>query len=55
MIEHGITSQLLAPGMLQQNGVTERRNRTLLDMVRSMMSFAQLPDSFLGYAMETAA
>ena len=54
MIEHGITSQLLAPGMPQQNGVSERRNRTLLDMVRSMMSFAQLPDPFWGYAVETA-
>ena len=55
MIEHGITSQLLAPGISQQNGVSERRNRTLLDMVRSMMSFAQLPNSFWGYAVETAA
>ena len=54
MIEHGIRSQLSAPGMPQQNGVSERRNRTLLDMVRSMMSFAQLPDPFQGYAVETA-
>ncbi|KAA0067110.1 gag/pol protein [Cucumis melo var. makuwa] len=38
----------------QQNGVSERRNRTLLDMFRSVMSFAQLPDSFWGYALETA-
>ena len=53
MIEHGITSQLLAPGMPQQNGVSERRNRTLLDMVRSMMSFAQLPDSFWEYVVVT--
>ena len=55
MIEHGVTSQLSAPGIPQQNGVSERRNRTLLDMVRSMMSFAQLPDLFWGYAVETAA
>ncbi|TYJ96908.1 gag/pol protein [Cucumis melo var. makuwa] len=34
------------PGTPQQNGVSERRNRTLLDMVRSMMSYAQLPTSF---------
>ena len=39
----------------QQNGVAERRNRTLLDMVRSMMSHATLPISFWGYALETAA
>ncbi|KAA0067938.1 gag/pol protein [Cucumis melo var. makuwa] len=48
MIEHGIQSQLSAPGTPQQNGVSERRNRTLLDMVRSMMSYAQLPSSFWG-------
>ncbi|KAL0394367.1 UNVERIFIED_CONTAM: hypothetical protein Slati_4402900 [Sesamum latifolium] len=39
----------------QLNGVAERRNRTLLDMVRSMMSFTELPPSFWGYALETAA
>ncbi|KAA0035676.1 gag/pol protein [Cucumis melo var. makuwa] len=53
LIKYGIQSQLSAPSTLQQNGVSERRNRTLLDMVRSMMSFAQLPDSFWGYALET--
>ncbi|GJY46209.1 retrotransposon protein, putative, ty1-copia subclass [Tanacetum coccineum] len=37
------------------NGVAERRNRTLLDMVRSMMCRATLPISFWGYALETAA
>ena len=37
------------------NGVSERRNRTLLDMVRSMMSFSKLPISLWGYALETAA
>ncbi|KAJ8499784.1 hypothetical protein OPV22_010336 [Ensete ventricosum] len=39
----------------QLNGVSEMRNHTLLDMVRSMMSFANLPVSFWGYALETAA
>jgi len=53
--EEGIFSQLTAPGTPQQNGVSERRNRTLLDMVRSMMSYSSLPDSFWGYALETAA
>src|SRR6266536_808970 len=33
----GIVSQLTPPGTRQRNGVSERRNRTLLDMVRSMM------------------
>ncbi|KAA0049866.1 gag/pol protein [Cucumis melo var. makuwa] len=45
---------LLTPGTPQQNGISERRNRTLLDMVRSMMSYTQLPSSFWGYAVETA-
>ncbi|KAA0066545.1 gag/pol protein [Cucumis melo var. makuwa] len=44
---------LLTPGTLQQNGVSERRNRTLLDMVRSMMSYAQFPSSFWRYEVET--
>ncbi|KAA0051846.1 retrotransposon protein, putative, Ty1-copia subclass [Cucumis melo var. makuwa] len=44
----------LSPGTPQQNGVSERRNQTLLDMVRSMMSYTHLPNSFWGYAMQTA-
>ena len=50
----GIVTQLSTPGTPQLNGVSERRNRTLLDMVRSMMSFADLPVSFWGYALNTA-
>ncbi|KAL4291322.1 hypothetical protein GQ457_14G016260 [Hibiscus cannabinus] len=53
--ECGIVSQLTPPGMPQWNGVSERRNRTLLDMVRPMMSHTNLPTSFWGYALETAA
>jgi hypothetical protein len=49
-----IVPQLTPPGMPQWNGVSERRNRTLLDMVRSMMSQTDLPLSFWGYALETA-
>ena len=44
--EHGILSQFSALGTPQQNGVAEIRNRTLLDMVRSMMSLSTLPLSF---------
>ena len=36
------------------NGVSERRNQTLLDMVRSMMGFAGLPISVWGYALKSA-
>ena len=41
-----IVPQLTPPGTPQRNGVSERRNRTLLDMVRSMMSLTDLPLSF---------
>ena len=51
----GIVPQWTPPGTPQWNRVSERRNRTLLDMVRSMMSQADLPISFWGYALETAA
>ncbi|KAK8534679.1 hypothetical protein V6N12_057323 [Hibiscus sabdariffa] len=53
--ECGIVSQLTPPGTPQWNGVSERRNRTLLDMVRSMMSHTDLRTSFWGYALETIA
>ncbi|KAK8697828.1 hypothetical protein V6N13_113963 [Hibiscus sabdariffa] len=53
--ECGIISQLTPPGTPQWNGVSERINRTLLDMVRSMMIHTDLPTSFWGYALETAA
>nr|GEU43176.1 hypothetical protein [Tanacetum cinerariifolium] len=39
----------------QNNKVSERKNRTLLDMVRSMMSQTTLPKSFWDYALKTAA
>nr|GFD33334.1 retrotransposon protein, putative, Ty1-copia subclass [Tanacetum cinerariifolium] len=37
----------------QQNGVSERRNRTLLNMVRSMFNLTTLPLSFWDYALES--
>jgi hypothetical protein len=46
----GLLSRLYTP---QWNGVSERRNRTLLDMVRSMMSQTDLLLSFWDYAFET--
>ena len=52
--DNGILSQWTPPYTPQHNGVSKRRNRTLLDMVRSMMSDSELPKSFWGYALETA-
>ncbi|GJW78729.1 retrotransposon protein, putative, ty1-copia subclass [Tanacetum coccineum] len=53
--DHGIIAHRTPPYTSQHNGVSERRNRTLLDMVRSMMSQTTLPKSFWDYALETAA
>ncbi|GJW28492.1 retrotransposon protein, putative, ty1-copia subclass [Tanacetum coccineum] len=47
--------KLTPPRTPQLNGVAERRNRALLDMIRSMMCQETLPISFWGYALETAA
>ncbi|KAJ9553210.1 hypothetical protein OSB04_017255 [Centaurea solstitialis] len=55
LMECGIVSQLTPLYTPQMNGVSERRNRTLLDMVRSMMCRSSLPVSFWGHALETAA
>ncbi|GJY89640.1 retrotransposon protein, putative, ty1-copia subclass [Tanacetum coccineum] len=53
--DHGIIAHRTPPYTPQHNGVSERRNRTLLDMVRSMMSQTTLPKSFWDYALETVA
>ena len=50
---HGICAQYTMPDTPQQNGVVERRNRTLMDMVRSMMSNSSLPISLWMYALNT--
>nr|GEW90336.1 hypothetical protein [Tanacetum cinerariifolium] len=53
--DHGIIAHRTLPYTPQHNGVSERRNRTLLDMVRSMMSQTTLSKSFWDYALETVA
>nr|GEY07479.1 hypothetical protein [Tanacetum cinerariifolium] len=53
--DYGIITRRTPPYTPQHNRVLERRNRTLLDMVRSMMSQTTLPNSFWDYALETAA
>ncbi|GJR11926.1 retrotransposon protein, putative, ty1-copia subclass [Tanacetum coccineum] len=49
-----VLNQLTPPYTSQHNGVFERRNRTLLDMVRSMMNLTTLSLSFWDYALESA-
>ncbi|GJW20795.1 retrotransposon protein, putative, ty1-copia subclass [Tanacetum coccineum] len=48
------TDQYTPPYTPQHNGVFERRNRTLLDMVRSIMNLITLSSSFWDYALEYA-
>ena len=50
-----IVSLLTSPGTPQHNGVSERHNHTLLDIVQSMMFLTDLPLSFWGYALEIVA
>ncbi|KAF7807931.1 Retrovirus-related Pol polyprotein from transposon TNT 1-94 [Senna tora] len=52
--EQGIVPQYTMPGSPDMNGVAERRNRTLLDMVRSMMSNSKLPIFLWREALKTA-
>ncbi|CAJ2667520.1 unnamed protein product [Trifolium pratense] len=51
----GITHEVTAPYTPQHNGLAERRNRTLLDMARSMIKQKNLPHMFWGEAVLTAA
>nr|GEZ37409.1 hypothetical protein [Tanacetum cinerariifolium] len=53
--DHGSIAHRTPPYTSQPNGVSERKNRTLLDMVRSMMSQTTLPKSFWDYVLKTAA
>jgi hypothetical protein len=53
--ENGIVVQYSMPGDPQQNGVAERRNRTLMNMVRSMLSYSTLPISLWMEVLKTIA
>ncbi|GJZ35632.1 retrotransposon protein, putative, ty1-copia subclass [Tanacetum coccineum] len=53
--EHRIIAHRTPPYTPQYNRVSERRNKILLDMVRSMMSQTTLPKSFWDYSLESAA
>ncbi|KAJ3693375.1 hypothetical protein LUZ60_008855 [Juncus effusus] len=52
--EHGIKRFLTAPYSPQQNGVAERKNRTILEMVRSMLKGKDMPKEFWAEAVQCA-
>nr|GEW79991.1 hypothetical protein [Tanacetum cinerariifolium] len=54
LMDYEIIAHHTPPYTPQHNGVSERRNITVLDMVRSMISQTTLPKSFWDYALETA-
>ena len=53
-LEAGIEHQLTAPYTPQQNRVSERRNRFIMEMTRCMLHEKSLPKSFWGEAANTA-
>nr|XP_034893821.1 uncharacterized protein LOC118033088 [Populus alba] len=44
--EHGIQRQLTTAYSPQQNGVAERKNRTIMNIVRSILTAKQIPKTF---------
>ncbi|GJU40842.1 retrovirus-related pol polyprotein from transposon TNT 1-94 [Tanacetum coccineum] len=52
--EKGISQNVLSPCTPKQNGVAERRNRTLIEAARTMINSAKLPRQFWGEAINTA-
>jgi len=52
--ENGIVHQLTMPQTPQQNGVSERKNRTIMNMVRYMLKEKNCPKEFWGDAVVCA-
>jgi transposase InsO family protein len=52
--EEGIKHEFSSPYTPQQNGVVERKNRTLLDTARTMLDEYKTPDRFWVEAINTA-
>jgi transposase InsO family protein len=52
--EEGIKHEFSSPYTPQQNGVVERKNRTLLDLARTMLDEYKTPDRFWAEAINTA-
>lgn len=53
--EEGIVHEVTTPYTPQHNGVAERRNKTILNMVRSMLGGRRFPKNLWGEAVSTSA
>ena len=51
----GIKHEYTIPKTPEQNGVSERMNRTLVEAVRSMLADSKLPHQFWAEALSTAS
>jgi transposase InsO family protein len=54
LVEEGVKHEFSAPYTPQQNGVVERKNRTLIDMARTMLGEFKTPERFWSEAVNTA-
>ncbi|CAJ2635289.1 unnamed protein product [Trifolium pratense] len=54
LADQGIEHEVTAPYTPQHNGLAERRNRTVMNMVRSMLKEKSLPSNLWGEAVNTA-
>jgi transposase InsO family protein len=52
--EEGIKHEIFAPYTPQQNGVVERKNRTLINMARTILREYKMPERFWSEAVNTA-
>ncbi|GJT03945.1 retrovirus-related pol polyprotein from transposon TNT 1-94 [Tanacetum coccineum] len=52
--EKGISQNFSSPCTPEQNGVAQRKNRTLIEAARTMLNSAKLPKQFCGEAVNTA-
>ncbi|GKA94214.1 retrovirus-related pol polyprotein from transposon TNT 1-94 [Tanacetum coccineum] len=53
-LNEGISQNFSSPCTLEQNGVAERRNKTMIEVARTMLNSAKLPKQFWREAVNTA-
>ena len=51
--EHGIKRQFVVSRTPHQNGLVERKNRSVMEMARTMLNESNLNDKFWGHAVHT--